>query len=192
MQATLFAALALLLVLAVHISVVDAFAPHCVSFKTNAITATKPSSPSRLQQAAGPGGPGPTLDDRTRERLDQLVKNNKVLLFMKGNKIFPQWLAAPISLLPLPSFLSSPLFFPFIPSTLQWVQQHRVPHFGRVEHAVRDGQRAGGRSDPFRRQGLLVVAHHPPAVRSPFCVCVCVCVFLHPLTPHSTSSLPSF
>ena len=93
MQANLFTTLALLLlVLAVHISVVDAFVPRRVSFNTNAITATKPSSsPSRLQQAAGPGGPGPTLDDRTRERLDQLVKNNKVLLFMKGNKIFPQW-----------------------------------------------------------------------------------------------------
>jgi len=93
MQANLFTTLALLLlVLAVHISVVEAFVPRHVSFNTNAITATKPSSsPSRLQQAAGPGGPGPTLDDRTRERLDQLVKNNKVLLFMKGNKIFPQW-----------------------------------------------------------------------------------------------------
>jgi type IV secretory pathway VirB3-like protein len=32
------------------------------------------------------------LNDRTRERLDTLVKGNKVLLFMKGNKLFPQWL----------------------------------------------------------------------------------------------------
>jgi monothiol glutaredoxin len=30
------------------------------------------------------------LDDATREKLDNAVKNNKILLFMKGNKIFPQ------------------------------------------------------------------------------------------------------
>ena len=30
------------------------------------------------------------LDDATREKLDDAVKNNKILLFMKGNKIFPQ------------------------------------------------------------------------------------------------------
>jgi hypothetical protein len=31
------------------------------------------------------------LDGRTRERIETLVTSNKVLLFMKGNKIFPQW-----------------------------------------------------------------------------------------------------
>ena len=36
-------------------------------------------------------GPGPEMDDRTKERIDLLVKSNKVLLFMKGNKLFPQW-----------------------------------------------------------------------------------------------------
>ena len=30
------------------------------------------------------------LDDSTREKLEGLVNNNKVLLFMKGNKLFPQ------------------------------------------------------------------------------------------------------
>lgn len=30
------------------------------------------------------------LDDRTRERIDNYVKNNKIVLFMKGNKLFPQ------------------------------------------------------------------------------------------------------
>ena len=30
------------------------------------------------------------LDDSTREKLEGLVKDNKVLLFMKGNKLFPQ------------------------------------------------------------------------------------------------------
>lgn len=37
------------------------------------------------------GSDAPPLDDRTRERIDNLVKSNKVLLFMKGNKLFPQW-----------------------------------------------------------------------------------------------------
>lgn len=35
-------------------------------------------------------GQPPQMDDRTKERIDTLVKGNKVLLFMKGNKIFPQ------------------------------------------------------------------------------------------------------
>lgn len=37
------------------------------------------------------GSDSPPLDDRTRERIDKLVNGNKVLLFMKGNKLFPQW-----------------------------------------------------------------------------------------------------
>lgn len=40
----------------------------------------------------------PPLNDRTRERLDTLVNGNKVLLFMKGNKLFPQWLVVLTSL----------------------------------------------------------------------------------------------
>lgn len=32
----------------------------------------------------------PELDIRTREKIDKLVNSNKVLLFMKGNKLFPQ------------------------------------------------------------------------------------------------------
>lgn len=31
------------------------------------------------------------LDDDVRAKIDKLVKNNKVVLFMKGNKLFPQW-----------------------------------------------------------------------------------------------------
>jgi Glutaredoxin len=34
--------------------------------------------------------PFPNLDDRTYTKIDDLVKSNKVLLFMKGNKLFPQ------------------------------------------------------------------------------------------------------
>jgi len=30
------------------------------------------------------------LDDRLRLKIDTLIKNNKVVLFMKGNKLFPQ------------------------------------------------------------------------------------------------------
>ena len=30
------------------------------------------------------------LDDHIRDKLQNLVDNNKVLLFMKGNKLFPQ------------------------------------------------------------------------------------------------------
>ena len=31
-----------------------------------------------------------TLSDVTRQKIDGLVKENKVMLFMKGNKVFPQ------------------------------------------------------------------------------------------------------
>lgn len=37
------------------------------------------------------GSDSPPLNEKTRERIDKLVKDNKVLLFMKGNKLFPQW-----------------------------------------------------------------------------------------------------
>lgn len=40
-----------------------------------------------FQIFAGPG----ELDEFTRERIDAMIKTNKVLLFMKGNKLFPQW-----------------------------------------------------------------------------------------------------
>ena len=33
----------------------------------------------------------PPLDDITKERLDTVISKNKVVLFMKGNKITPQW-----------------------------------------------------------------------------------------------------
>jgi alpha-ketoglutarate-dependent taurine dioxygenase len=42
-----------------------------------------------LRLAAGPGAP--QLDEKTKERIDSLVSQHKVLLFMKGNKLFPQW-----------------------------------------------------------------------------------------------------
>jgi hypothetical protein len=47
-----------------------------------------PRHASRLQAAAGPE----PMDEETREKLDKLVQSNKVLLFMKGNPLFPQWL----------------------------------------------------------------------------------------------------
>ena len=36
-------------------------------------------------------GPAGGLDDDTREKIDSVIKKNKVVLFMKGNKLFPQW-----------------------------------------------------------------------------------------------------
>jgi hypothetical protein len=46
---------------------------------------------SRKNTSLPAGSDSPPLDDRTRERIEKLVKSNKVLLFMKGNKLFPQW-----------------------------------------------------------------------------------------------------
>tara|TARA_A100001035_G_C27673901_1_gene449708 strand:- start:416 stop:907 length:492 start_codon:yes stop_codon:yes gene_type:complete len=46
------------------------------------------SSSKRILKMQG-GGPG-TLDDRIRDKLQTMVDDNKVLLFMKGNKLFPQ------------------------------------------------------------------------------------------------------
>lgn len=45
-------------------------------------------SRSALLAAPGPSG---GLDEDTRERIDSVIKKNKVVLFMKGNKLFPQW-----------------------------------------------------------------------------------------------------
>lgn len=48
---------------------------------------------TRKETCLSAGSDSPPLDDRTRERIEKLVKSNKVLLFMKGNKLFPQWWA---------------------------------------------------------------------------------------------------
>ena len=38
------------------------------------------------------GQPNPAgLKEETREKIENLIKSNKVVLFMKGNKLFPQW-----------------------------------------------------------------------------------------------------
>ncbi len=31
------------------------------------------------------------LDDVTKEKIESIISKNKVVLFMKGNKLFPQW-----------------------------------------------------------------------------------------------------
>lgn len=41
--------------------------------------------------ALNAGSDSPPLNEKTKERIDTLVNGNKVLLFMKGNKLFPQW-----------------------------------------------------------------------------------------------------
>ena len=45
-------------------------------------------SPSLSMQSSN--GP-PQLDDKTRIKIETIIKSNKVVLFMKGNKLFPQW-----------------------------------------------------------------------------------------------------
>ena len=45
---------------------------------------TRSSSRSQLYSS-------PPLDNITKERLDTVISKNKVVLFMKGNKITPQW-----------------------------------------------------------------------------------------------------
>jgi hypothetical protein len=63
--------------------------PHVTGYANNGLVsrnliAKKPT----ILQASSDDAP---LNDRTREKLDKLVNSNKVLLFMKGNKLFPQW-----------------------------------------------------------------------------------------------------
>jgi len=36
------------------------------------------------------GSAVPEFDEATRNRIEDVIKNNKVVLFMKGNKLFPQ------------------------------------------------------------------------------------------------------
>jgi glutaredoxin-related protein len=55
-----------------------------VRAKSGKVSSVRVNSPLKA-------GPAPSIDERTRERIDTLIKNNKVMLFMKGNKIFPQW-----------------------------------------------------------------------------------------------------
>eukprot|EP01038_Epipyxis_sp_PR26KG_P006303 gene6303-8682_t len=40
---------------------------------------------------ASPQNPSsPQLDERLREKIDTIISTNKIVLFMKGNKLFPQ------------------------------------------------------------------------------------------------------
>lgn len=57
--------------------------------KSSILTHTSSSSLSKTILKMQGGGPGP-LDDRVRDQLQTMVDANKVLLFMKGNKLFPQ------------------------------------------------------------------------------------------------------
>lgn len=45
-----------------------------------------PRSSSKLSMAGAED-----LDDSTRQKIENLIKNNKIVLFMKGSKLFPQW-----------------------------------------------------------------------------------------------------
>jgi len=51
---------------------------------------SKASANLRTTGLALAGGNLPTLDDATRDRLEKIISTNKVVLFMKGNKLFPQ------------------------------------------------------------------------------------------------------
>lgn len=64
------------------------------SFKTPSVAVTSssfltPSNPIITKRMMCTSIPG--LDDRTKEQIEELIKSNKVVLFMKGNKLFPQW-----------------------------------------------------------------------------------------------------
>jgi hypothetical protein len=34
---------------------------------------------------------GSTLDPQVKEKIDGIINGNKIVLFMKGNALFPQW-----------------------------------------------------------------------------------------------------
>lgn len=55
------------------------------AFQRARSTKLSSSSPSAASSA------GPELDDATRRMLDDVISANKVVLFMKGSKLFPQW-----------------------------------------------------------------------------------------------------
>lgn len=67
-----------------HSIVALLLAVSCMSFSLqNHVTVTS-TGHTRLSMSSQP------LDPRTKEKLEMLVNTNKVLLFMKGNKLFPQ------------------------------------------------------------------------------------------------------
>lgn len=51
----------------------------------------KSLAPTRTSSLLLAGGSLPSLDDNTKERLEKIITSHKVVLFMKGNKLFPQW-----------------------------------------------------------------------------------------------------
>lgn len=53
---------------------------------TNLCNALHPSSERKTTKLYA----GEPLDDRTKEKIETVISDNKVVLFMKGNKIFPQ------------------------------------------------------------------------------------------------------
>ena len=76
-----------------------------------------------------------------QQRIDQLVKNSDVLLFMKGNASFPMC--------------------GFSGRAIQILKACGVD-----PKAADDGERAGGRRDPPGHQGIQQLADHPAALRA--------------------------
>jgi hypothetical protein len=60
-----------------------------IGYSLNSIATSSIVSKSNFALYAG--SDSPPLNEKTKERIDTLVNGNKVLLFMKGNKLFPQW-----------------------------------------------------------------------------------------------------
>lgn len=70
------------------------------AFKTNIHALSRRASTASSLQSKGvistttlfssPAPPGPEIDDRTKGRIEDVINTNTVVLFMKGNKIFPQ------------------------------------------------------------------------------------------------------
>ena len=76
-----FTCIALILVAVATLSNAFAFAP------TKLLSTGLHRTHSLITMSSAPP---PELDDRTREKIQTLVNNNKIILFMKGNKLFPQ------------------------------------------------------------------------------------------------------
>lgn len=93
----LFALLGLLLVIRSDAFITSTGAKHVITsnaFKgrmANPIAKVVSSSTHNRQQLYMAAAPADGLDEVTREKISTVIAKNKVVLFMKGNKLFPQW-----------------------------------------------------------------------------------------------------
>mmetsp|Transcript_24919 Transcript_24919/g.25138 ORF Transcript_24919/g.25138 Transcript_24919/m.25138 type:complete len:147 (+) Transcript_24919:40-480(+) len=62
----------------------------CLLLLASFASSFSPISFSRVLRPTTSLSSSPELDDVTKDRIEKLVNENKVFLFMKGNKVFPQ------------------------------------------------------------------------------------------------------